>query len=132
KAHRLSNRLPLDHALPPHTPELTLTHLPASDGVVAIGRNGDPAVGVVDAEHDAVARQEADPFEHRIGDEHPRKGETSGLLLRAGCGWSVLKCCANERRRFGATLSVALRALRLLMITDVWLRAFLLLKWEAL
>src|SRR5579859_7130503 len=76
-------------------PDLLLRHGPPRDRIVVIERNGDLAVPVVDAEHHLLSGAEADAFEQRISDKHPRKGDAPGLLLRAVCGRCPFKCCRN-------------------------------------
>lgn len=82
--------------------DLLLCHGPPCDRIVVIERNGDLAVSVVHAEHDLLSGAEADAFEQRVSDEHPRKGDAPRLLLQAVCGRCPFKCCRNVRWWFGA------------------------------
>src|ERR1700756_4509666 len=81
--------------------DLLLRHGPPCDRIVVIERNGDLAVPVVDAEHDLLSGAEADAFEQRVSDEHPRKGDAPRLLLRAVCGRGPVQGFRNGWLWFG-------------------------------
>ncbi|MFM0386650.1 hypothetical protein [Paraburkholderia dipogonis] len=66
---------------------------------------------MVDAEQDLLSGAEADAFEQRIGDEHPRKGEAPGLLLPAVCG----RACSSAAEMFVGGSARVRRGLRLML-----------------